>query len=99
MDHLGDGLVSHTDWEGMELPGGYRLERDRDFGYLKVAPRPFYDELAEYYGNHYRPPVRPHDPEGRVELVCSLHPQQGRVLDIGCGGGSCSKYSCITVGT
>ena len=76
-----------SDIEGMELPGGLYLERDLEFGYFRVMPRPSERELAEYYKNQYRPPVRLHDPEGRADLVCRLHPQPGRVLDVGCGQG------------
>jgi len=87
MDHVGHGVMGQNDYEGMELPGGYHLERDQDFGYFKVIPRLSDEELAEYYGNHYLMPITPHDHGNRVETVCSLRTNSGRVLDIGCGVG------------
>lgn len=72
-------------FENHVLPDGRRLQREPEYGFLKVIPRPSAEELSNYYGNRYRPPVRPHDPAGRAAIVEGLHPIPGRVLDIGCG--------------
>ena len=87
MDYVGYGVMGQISYEGMELPGGYHLEQDRNFGYFKVIPRPSDEEIAEYYGNQYQMPIAPHDHENRVGVVCGMHPQPGRILDIGCGVG------------
>jgi SAM-dependent methyltransferase len=75
------------EWGDLELPGGRRLVRDADHGYLRVDPMPSDAELDAYYANAYRSPCVPHDPDGRVEIVTPLVPGPGRVLDIGCGAG------------
>jgi len=74
-------------WEKLELPRGQRLVRDEVYGYLKLIPRPSDEEIASYYKNAYRNPCIPHDPEGRVDIVCEIASSPGRVLDIGCGAG------------
>lgn len=70
-----------------DLKGEYELVPDPDHGFLRIEPRPTEAELLEAYGTSYQPSTRPHDPEGRVDLVTRHHPEPGRVVDIGCGQG------------
>lgn len=50
-------------------------------------PRPSEEELESFYRKAYQNPCTPHDPVGRVDIICDLVPSAGRVLDIGCGSG------------
>ncbi|MCC7418354.1 MAG: class I SAM-dependent methyltransferase [Acidobacteria bacterium] len=74
-------------WDGYALPGGRRLERDPQFGFLRVMPPPSAEETAAFYASAYTNPCLVHDPDGRAELVVDLVTGSGRVLDVGCGRG------------
>jgi SAM-dependent methyltransferase len=74
-------------WEGLEVDGGRRLQRDPAHGFYRVVPPPSDEELAAFYTNTYRSPCVPHDPEGRVDIITNVLRGPGRVLDVGCGGG------------
>jgi SAM-dependent methyltransferase len=77
----------NPNWEGYKLEGGQRLERDPRYGFYRVMPRPTDGELESFYRTAYKNPCVPHDPGGRVDLLCKQVPRAGRVLDIGCGNG------------